>query len=128
MLVIGGNDEVAAWRAGINVKQILASAFMLCSILAILADVFAAAHLASAGQQASTGDVNINAIAAAVIGGCGSAWSALLGVMVIIAISNRLTSLNPSLSLRCMITGAVFAIAVIIDSLVRQSRASYGRV
>lgn len=132
MFAVGGNRE-AARRAGINVNRIRMSAFMLCSMLASLGGVLAASRLASSSQQAGTGDVNLNAIAAAVIGGTslfggrGSAWSALLGVMVIQAISNGLTLLNLSSSLRYMITGGVLAIAVIVDSLARQSRASHGR-
>lgn len=132
MFAVGGNAE-AARRSGINVRAIRLSAFMLCSGLAALGGVFAAARLASASQQAGAGDVNLNAIAAAVIGGTslfggrGSAWSALLGVIVIQAISNGLTLLNLSSSLRFMITGAVLAIAVIVDSLARRSRASHGR-
>lgn len=132
MFAVGGNAE-AARRSGINVRRIRLSAFMICSSLAALGGVFAAARLASASQQAGTGDVNLNAIAAAVIGGTslfggrGSAWSALLGVIVIMAISNGLTLLNLSSSLRYMITGGVLAIAVIVDSLARRSRASHGR-
>lgn len=132
MFAVGGNAE-AARRSGINVKRIRLSAFVVCSTFAALGGVFAAGRLASASQQAGTGDVNLNAIAAAVIGGTslfggrGSAWSALLGVLVIMAISNGLTLLNLSSSLRYMITGAVLAIAVIVDSLARRSRASHGR-
>ncbi len=132
MFAVGGNAE-AARRSGIPVKKIRLSAFMLCSSLAALGGVFAASRLASASQQAGTGDVNLNAIAAAVIGGTslfggrGSAWSALLGIIVIQAISNGLTLLNLSSSLRYMITGGVLAIAVIVDSLARRSRASHGR-
>jgi D-xylose transport system permease protein len=132
MFAVGGNRE-AARRAGINVKRIYMSAFVLCSTLAAAGGILAAARLASSSQQAGTGDVNLNAIAAAVIGGTspfggrGSAWSAVLGIIVIQAISNGLTLLNLSSSLRYMITGAVLAIAVIVDSLARQSRASHGR-
>lgn len=132
MFAVGGNAE-AARRSGINVRMIRLSAFVLCSAFAALGGVFAAARLASSSIQAGTGDVNLNAIAAAVIGGTslfggrGSAWSALLGVLVIMAISNGLTLLNLSSSLRFMITGAVLAIAVIVDSLARRSRASHGR-
>jgi D-xylose transport system permease protein len=132
MKAVGGNAE-AARRAGINVKRIYISAFVLCSSLATLGGVFSAARLASASQQAGTGDVNLNAIAAAVIGGTslfggrGSAYAALLGIIVIQSISNGLTLLNLSSSLRFMITGGVLAIAVIVDSLARQSRASHGR-
>ena len=132
MFAVGGNKE-AARRSGINVRRIYMSAFMLCSTLAALGGILSASRLASSSQQAGTGDVNLNAIAAAVIGGTslfggrGSAYSALLGIIVIQAISNGLTLLNLSSSLRYMITGAVLAIAVIVDSLARRSRVSHGR-
>ncbi|KPJ41867.1 ABC transporter permease [Brucella melitensis] len=129
---VGGNRE-AARRAGINVNFIYVSAFMACSTLAAAGGIMAAARLASSSQQAGTGDVNLNAIAAAVIGGTslfggrGSAWSALLGIIVIQSIASGLTLLDLSSSLRYMITGAVLAIAVIVDSLARRSRQSHGR-
>ncbi len=132
MFAVGGNRE-AARRAGINVRRIYLSAFMLCSTLATIGGMLSASRLASSSQQAGTGDVNLNAIAAAVIGGTslfggrGSAYSAVLGILVIQAISNGLTLLNLSSSLRYMITGAVLAIAVIVDSLARRSRVSHGR-
>lgn len=132
MHAVGGNRE-AARRAGINVRFIYTSAFVLCSVLAATGGVLAAARLASASQQAGTGDVNLNAIAAAVIGGTslfggrGSAYSALLGIIVIQSIASGLTLLDLSSSLRYMITGAVLAIAVIVDSLARRSRLSHGR-
>ena len=132
MFAVGGNQE-AARRAGINVSRIFTSAFMLCAGLAALGGVLTASRLASASQQAGTGDVNLNAIAAAVIGGTslfggrGNAYSAVLGIIVIQSIASGLTLLNLSSSLRFMITGAVLAIAVIVDSLARQSRMSHGR-
>ena len=132
MYAVGGNRE-AARRAGINVGGIYTSAFVLCASLAALGGVLTAARLASASTQAGTGDVNLNAIAAAVIGGTslfggrGSAYSAVLGIIVIQSIASGLTLLNLSASLRFMITGAVLALAVIVDSLARQSRVSHGR-
>jgi len=132
MTAVGGNRE-AARRAGINVGRIYTSAFVLCSVFAAVGGVLAAARLASASQQAGTGDVNLNAISAAVIGGTslfggrGSAYSALLGIIVIQSIASGLTLLDLSSSLRYMITGAVLAIAVIVDSLARRSRVSHGR-
>jgi D-xylose transport system permease protein len=132
MSAVGGNRE-AARRAGINVRRVYSTAFMLCSTLAAAGGILAAARLASSSQQAGTGDVNLNAIAAAVIGGTslfggrGSAYSALLGIIVIQSIASGLTLLDLSSSLRYMITGAVLAIAVIVDSLARRSRLSHGR-
>jgi D-xylose transport system permease protein len=121
MTAVGGNRE-AARRSGINVRKVYLSAFVLCSSFAALGGVLAAARLASSSQQAGTGDVNLNAIAAAVIGGTslfggrGSAYAALLGIIVIQSISNGLTLLDLSSSLR-----------YIIDSLARRSRVSHGR-
>lgn len=132
LLAVGGNRE-AARRSGINVPVIYWSAFVLCSLLACVGGLLAAGRLASANLSSGTGDVNLNAIAAAVIGGTslfggrGSAISALLGTLVIAAIANGLTLLNLESSWRFVITGIVLAVAVGIDSLARRSRASHGR-
>jgi ABC-type xylose transport system permease subunit len=129
---IGGNVE-AARRAGIAVNRVYLSVFMLSSTFAALGGVLAAARGAVAGQSSGGGDTNLNAIAAAVIGGTslfggrGSAYSALLGVLVIQSISSGLTLMNLDSSVRYMITGAVLLLAVVIDSLSRRSRRSHGR-
>jgi D-xylose transport system permease protein len=132
MFAVGGNEE-AARRAGINVRAVYTGAFVLCSSFAALGGVLGASRLAAANQQSGAGDVNLNAIAAAVIGGTslfggrGSAFSALLGILVISSISNGLTLLNLSSSYRFMVTGAVLLLAVAVDSVARKSRASSGR-
>lgn len=132
VVAVGGNVE-AARRIGIDVKRVYTSVFVLCSGFAAVGGILAAARLGSANQASGTGDVNLNAIAAAVIGGTslfggrGSAYSALLGIFVISAISSGLTLLNLSSSIRFMITGVVLALAVAVDSLARRSRASHGR-
>jgi D-xylose transport system permease protein len=132
MFAVGGNPE-AARRAGINVSAIYTSVFVLCSTLAALGGVLAASRLAAANQSSGGADVNLNAIAAAVIGGTslfggrGSAFAALLGILVIQSISNGLTLLNLDSSYRFMITGAVLLLAVTVDSIARRSRVSHGR-
>jgi D-xylose transport system permease protein len=132
LLAVGGNAE-AARRSGIAVRNVYLSAFMLCSLLAAVGGILAAGRLASANLSSGTGDVNLNAIAAAVIGGTslfggrGSAFSALLGTLVIASIASGLTLLNLDSSYRFVITGLVLAIAVAIDSLARKSRTSHGR-
>jgi D-xylose transport system permease protein len=132
MFAVGGNEE-AARRAGINVRAVYTWGFVLCSGFAALGGVLGAARLAAANQQSGSGDVNLNAIAAAVIGGTslfggrGSAFAALLGILVISAISNGLTLLNLNSSYRFMVTGAVLLLAVAVDSVARKSRTSSGR-
>jgi simple sugar transport system permease protein/D-xylose transport system permease protein len=131
MFAVGGNVE-AARRAGINVKRIYTASFVLCTSFAAIGGILGAARLAAANQQSGGGDVNLNAIAAAVIGGTslfggrGSALSALLGILVISSISNGLTLLDLDSSYRFMITGAVLLLAVAVDSVARMSRASSG--
>ncbi|MBJ7599658.1 MAG: ABC transporter permease [Candidatus Nephthysia bennettiae] len=129
---VGGNAE-AARRAGINVNAIYTSVFIICSTLAAVGGILAAARLAAANQGSGGGDVNLNAIAAAVIGGTslfggrGTAFAALLGIVVIQSISSGLTLLNFSSAIRFEVTGVVLLLAVALDSVARRSRASHGR-
>ncbi len=132
MFAVGGNAE-AARRAGINVKAIYTSAFVACTTLAAVGGILAASRLAAANQSSGGGDVNLNAIAAAVIGGTslfggrGSAFAALLGIIVIQSISSGLTLLSLDSSFRFMVTGAVLLLAVTLDSVSRRSRSSHGK-
>lgn len=132
VFALGGNVE-AARRAGIRVDRVYISVFVLCSTLAAVGGILAAARLGAANQSSGGADFNLNAIAAAVIGGTslfggrGSAFSALLGVLVITAISVGLSLLNLDSPIRYIITGAVLLLAVVIDSLSRRTRAASGR-
>ncbi|MEO6996847.1 MAG: sugar ABC transporter permease [Terracoccus sp.] len=132
IFAVGGNAE-AARRSGINVSRVYAWGFVLCSVLAAIGGILAAARLGSATPATGTGDVNLNAIAAAVIGGTslfggrGSAWAALVGIIVITSITSGLTLLNLSSGYRFMVTGAVLLLAVALDSVARRSRASHGK-
>ncbi|WP_100811907.1 MULTISPECIES: sugar ABC transporter permease [unclassified Microbacterium] len=129
---VGGSVE-AARRAGIRVDRIYVSAFVLCSTLAAAGGILAAARLAAVNQSSGAADTNLNAIAAAVIGGAslfggrGTAWAALLGILVIQSISSGLTLLNLDSSVRFIVTGVVLVLAVIIDSTSRKNRAASGR-
>jgi simple sugar transport system permease protein/D-xylose transport system permease protein len=129
---VGGSVE-AARRAGIRVDRIYLSVFALCSTLAATGGVLAAARLAAANQSSGGGDTNLNAIAAAIIGGAslfggrGTAYAALLGIIVIQSISSGLTLLSLDSSVQFMITGVVLVLAVIVDSLSRRKRAASGR-
>ena len=129
---VGGGIE-AARRAGVPVTRTLVTAFMICSAFAAIGGILAAARLGSATSVSESADTNLNAIAAAIIGGTslfggrGSAWSAVLGTLVISAISSGLTLLNLDASARYMITGVVLVLAVIVDSLSRRSRVAHGQ-
>ena len=132
VVAVGGNVE-AARRAGINVRMIYLSVFAACSTFAAVGGLLAAARLVAVNQSSGGTDTNLNAIASAVIGGTslfggrGSAYSALLGALVIMSISNGLALLSLNSSVRYMVTAGVLLIAVTIDSLSRRSRQAHGR-
>jgi D-xylose transport system permease protein len=129
---IGGNAE-AARRAGIPVQRVRAIVFMLASMFAAWGGILGASRLLAVNQSAGQGDVLLNAIAAAVIGGTslfggrGSVWAALLGIMVIQSISNGMDLLSLSSSIKFMITGGVLLSTVTIDAVLRRSRAAASR-
>ncbi|HWD81512.1 MAG TPA: sugar ABC transporter permease, partial [Kribbella sp.] len=132
IFAVGGNVE-AARRAGINVRMIYLSVFAACTTFAAVGGILAAARLVAVGQASGGTDVNLNAIASAVIGGTslfggrGSAYSALLGALVITSISNGLALLSLDSNVRYIVTAGVLLIAVTIDSLSRRSRQAHGR-
>jgi len=132
LFAVGGNVE-AARRSGIKVNRIYFSVFALCSTLAAVGGLLAAGYQTSVSQATGTTDTNLTAIAAAVIGGTslfggrGSAYSALLGIVVLQAIQTGLNLVGVDSSVRFMVTGGVLLLAVAIDSISRRARSSSGR-
>ena len=132
LFAVGGNEE-AARRSGIKVNRIYVSVFVGCSTLAAIGGILGAAQLTAVSQSTGTTDTNLTAIAAAVIGGTslfggrGSAYSAMLGILVLFSIQNGLNLIGVDSSVRFMVTGAVLLLAVAIDSVSRRARSSSGR-
>jgi D-xylose transport system permease protein len=132
LFAVGGNEE-AARRSGIKVDRVYVSVFVLCSSLAALGGVLAAGQNTAVTQSSGTTDTNLTAIAAAVIGGTslfggrGSAYSAMLGILVLQAIQTGLNVVGVASEVRFIVTGAVLLLAVAIDSISRRARSSSGR-
>ncbi|MFD5463142.1 sugar ABC transporter permease [Kitasatospora sp. NPDC127059] len=132
VFALGGNIE-GARRAGINISWIRISVFAICSTMAGIGGLFLAAQIQSASQTSGGGNLLMNAIAAAVIGGTslfggrGKTWSALLGALVIGSIQSGMNIQGLSNAIQFMITGAVLLAAVVIDSLARRTQRAAGR-
>ncbi|MFN2197258.1 MAG: sugar ABC transporter permease [Anaerolineales bacterium] len=128
----GGNAE-AARRAGINVDWIRITVFVLGSTLAACGGILAGSRLYAVNQSSGSGDILLNAIAAAVIGGTslfggrGSTWSALLGALVIGSIANGMNLLALASSIRFIVTGVVLLLAVTLDAYTRSRRSESGQ-
>jgi len=131
IFAVGGNAE-AARRAGISVTGIRIAVFTLCGSMAAAAGIMGASRLFAVNYSSGTGDVLLNAIAAAVIGGTslfggrGTVWSALTGALVIGSINNGLALLNVNADIKYMITGGVLLAAVTIDAVARRGRQAAG--
>jgi D-xylose transport system permease protein len=132
IFAVGGNAE-AARRAGINVVFVRLTVFTIASALAALGGFFMAAQAGGASKDLGSGNLLMNVIAAAVIGGTslfggrGWVWSALLGTLVIQSITTGLNLMNMSSEIQYMITGAVLLIAVVVDSVSRRTQRTAGR-
>ena len=129
---VGGNAE-AARRAGINVQRVRLLVFVLASLMAAVGGILGASRLLAVNQSSGSGDLLLIAIASAVIGGTslfggrGTAWSALLGALVIGSISNGMDLLGKSSEVKFMVTGAALLAAATIDAVARRGRISSGR-
>jgi len=131
IFAVGGNAE-AARRAGISVNGIRIAVFAVSGTMAAAGGIMGASRLFAVNYSSGTGDILLNAIAAAVIGGTslfggrGTVWSALTGAMVIGSINNGLALLSVAADIKYMITGGVLLAAVTIDAVARQGRQRAG--
>ncbi|KMO96614.1 sugar ABC transporter permease [Streptomyces roseus] len=132
IFALGGSVE-ASRRAGINVTGIRITVFAIAGTFAAVGGLFWASKIAAANQSAGAGDLLMNVIAAAVIGGTslfggrGRTWNALLGVMVITSIQYGLALQGIATPIQYMITGAVLLATVVIDSVTRKTQKTAGR-
>ncbi|MFI6333535.1 sugar ABC transporter permease [Streptomyces sp. NPDC050535] len=132
IFALGGSVE-ASRRAGINVEMVRISVFAIAGTFAAIGGLFIASKIASANQGAGAGDLLMNAIAAAVIGGTslfggrGRTWNALLGVLVIVSIQYGLALQGIASPIQYMITGGVLLATVVIDAVTRKTQKTAGR-
>lgn len=128
---VGGNPE-AARRAGIAVDRIRIAVFMISSTMAGMGGIILASRLRSVDTNTGGGNLLLNAIAAAVIGGTslfggsGRVSSALLGALVIAAVENGMGLLGLASGTKFVVNGLVLLAAVLVDAVSRRSRESSG--
>jgi D-xylose transport system permease protein len=133
VLAVGGNVE-AARRAGISVPTIRLSVFMIAGLMASVGGIFYLSYQQSVDATQGGAQTVLYAFAAVVIGGTslfggrGSAYSALLGSLVITSISNGMALLGLTSSAQFLVTGGVTLAAVTLDSISRRSQRTSGRV
>lgn len=130
---VGGNPE-AARRAGINVDAIRIAVFMIAGFMAGAGGIILTSRIRSVSTGTGGGNLLLNVIAAAVIGGTslfggrGRPVNALLGALVIASVANGMDLLGLASGTKFIVTGLVLLAAVLVDSLSRKGRASAGMV
>lgn len=122
---VGGNPE-AARLAGIRVKRVLTSVYVIGGALSGLAGVIFAARVVSAQPTAGTG-YELDAIAAVVLGGTalaggkGRIIGTLIGSIILGVLTTGLILMNVQFFTQLLIKGVVIILAVAIDSLKQRS-------
>jgi len=122
---VGGNVQ-AARLAGINVRAIITSVYVIAGGCAGLAGIISAARVISAQPTAGTG-YELDAIAAVVLGGTslaggkGRLLGTLIGSIILGVLSNGLILLNVPFFTQLLIKGLVIIVAVAIDGLKTQT-------
>jgi D-xylose transport system permease protein len=129
---VGGSAE-AARRAGINVPRVRVLVFALSGAMAAIGGIIFAAQVNSVALTFPPGNLLLNAIAAAVIGGVslfggrGEVRGALLGAVLIGTLQNGLNTLSISNGWIYIVTGAVLLAAVTLDTVAVRLQARSGR-
>jgi len=122
---VGGNAE-AARRAGINVKQVRISAFVICSSLAAIAGMIFASRQNSISPTTGGSSTLLYAVGAAVIGGTslfggkGKMRDAILGGLVVAVIDNGMGLLGYAAGIKFIVTGLVLLISAGVDAISRR--------
>jgi D-xylose transport system permease protein len=129
---VGGNAE-AARRSGINVPRVRVIVFALSGAMAAIGGIIFAAQVNSVALTFPPGNLLLNAIASAVIGGVslfggrGEVRGALLGAILIGTLQNGLNTLNISNGWIYIVTGLVLLGAVTLDTFAVRLQARSGR-
>ncbi len=116
---VGGNAE-AARLAGVPVAAVLASAYATCALLVAVTALLTTARLGQGDPKAGQ-LLELNAIAAAVVGGCaltggaGSALGAALGAATIAVLQNALVLLRVNSLWHPFVVGVVLLATVVLD-------------
>jgi len=128
LYAVGGNAE-AARRAGINVKRVRTTAFVICSSLAGIAGMLFASRINSISPSTGGSSTLLYAVGAAVIGGVslfggkGKLRDAILGGLVVAVIDNGMGLLGYGAGIQYLVTGAVLLVSASVDAISRRGAA-----
>lgn len=124
LYAVGGNPE-AARLSGIDIRRVRTTAFALSGLAAGVAGAIVASRTGQ-GQSGDGLSTTLFAFAAVVVGGTsvlggrGSIWRTILGVMLLALIFNGFNLIGVDPIYQQILQGAIILLAVAADSLSRQ--------
>jgi inositol transport system permease protein len=116
---LGGNEQ-AARISGVNIDRVKIGVYTLAGVLSGLAGLVVSSRVGS-GQPGQGVGIELDAIAAAVIGGTslsggiGTIWGTIVGALIIGVLDNGLILLNVDQYWITIVKGTIIVVAVIID-------------
>ncbi|MDL1900652.1 ABC transporter permease [Anaerolineae bacterium CFX9] len=131
MYMIGDNEE-AAYLAGLPVRRYRMTAYILSGLSAAVAAVFLTSRLYAADPNAAP-NIELTVITAVVLGGTslaggqGNLVGTLLGVLVLSSLLNGMRLQSVSTEMQNIAQGLVLLLAVGIDQ-VRQGKIQFGLI
>lgn len=126
VFAVGGSAE-ASRLSGVPVNRVRIITFLISGLCAGAAGVLAASRVA-AGQATAGEGIELNAIAAIVIGGTsilggrGAIWRTVAGVLLLTLIGNGFNVVGVDPFYRSIFTGLIILVAVGVDALARKER------
>ncbi|MEW5817349.1 MAG: ABC transporter permease [Spirochaetota bacterium] len=117
-----GNNEKAAWLAGINVQQVKQKAFILAGITAACAGIMQVARQGSAAGGMGS-DFLFPVLTAVVLGGAslsggkGKVFNTLIAAIFLMTIKNGMILLDVNIYIQRIIQGAILIGALSLDRL-----------
>ncbi len=119
IMAIGGSRR-SAYNGGIAVRRTVALCYVGCGILTGAGGCFFASRLATAGADIGVG-MEVLVLTAAVLGGIslgggrGSVTKAMVGTLLVLLITNGLTSMSAPGGVIRMVLAAILVLAAVID-------------
>jgi D-xylose transport system permease protein len=126
---IGGNLDAAKY-SGINVKKNLVMVYALHGVMIGVAGIILAARLNASTTTAGNMSMELDAIAAAVIGGTsmtggiGKVAGAIIGGLIMATIDNGMSMMNLDASWQYLVKGTILVTAVWFDIRTNKKRKS----
>lgn len=118
---LGGNEE-AVRLSGISVTKYRNLIYVLSGVTAAIGGIVLASRLSS-GEPTAGANMELDVIAAAVIGGTnifggiGKVWGTLIGAMIMMVINNGLNLMDVNIYSQQIAKGVILAAAVAINSM-----------